>query len=79
MNNKHSHSYMIGELFFKHNSRNKNHNNKSQIHEDPFIQKFLSFKNKSLSQKASLKTNQKSRQNNFAGRWCVWRCTKEDS
>ena len=54
---------MIGHLFFKHSSNNKQHNNKSQIHEDPFIQKFLSFKNKSLSQKASLKTNQKSRQN----------------
>ena len=63
MNNKHIHAYMIGHLFFKHSSNNKQHNNKSQIHEDPFIQKFLSFKNKSLSQKASLKTNQKSRQN----------------
>ena len=63
MNNKHTHSYMIGQLLFKHNSRDKNYNNKSQLHEDPFIQKFLSFKNKSLSQKSNLKTNPKSRQN----------------
>lgn len=63
MNNKHTHSYMIGQLFFKHNSRNKNNNNKSQIHEDPLMQKFLSFKNKSLSLKSNLKTNPKSRQN----------------
>ena len=58
---------MVGNLLFNYVSQSKRQkhlrsNNKSQMEEDPFIQKLISFQSKSHSQTSSLKSNPRSRQ-----------------
>ena len=59
--------YMVGNLLFNYVSQSQRQkqsrpDNKSQIEEDPFLQKLLYFQNKSNSQVSILKVNPRSRQ-----------------
>jgi hypothetical protein len=59
--------YMVGNLLFNYVSQSQRQkqlrsNNKSQMEEDPFLQKLLYFQNKSNSQVSILKANPRSRQ-----------------